>query len=70
MRAYQVFAAMTREQVARLLGALHEEAPALERQVLAAAAAAMKARLGFLRKRPPEAADGRAQSRGHEGQPG
>ncbi len=55
MRAYQVFGAMTREQVARLLGALHVEAPALERQVLAAAAAAMKARPGFLLKRPPEA---------------
>jgi hypothetical protein len=52
MRPFQVFSTMSPERAERFFERLHEHSPAVFHQSVAAAAAAMKARPAFLRKRP------------------
>jgi len=52
MRAYEIFAWMQPEDVERMLVVLSEKQPAFYAQALGAAAAAMKARPGYLLKQP------------------
>lgn len=52
MRAYEIFAWMQPDDVERLLVVLSEKQPAYYAQALGAAAAAMKARPGYLLKQP------------------
>lgn len=54
MRAYQVFAAMSPEEAARVLDALLEHAPGVYTQAVAAASVAFKARPQFLMKQPKD----------------
>lgn len=54
MRAWEVFAGMTPERAAQVLGVLEERAPAAYTQAVAAASAALKARPKFLMRRSPE----------------
>ncbi|MGH0033443.1 MAG: hypothetical protein ACQGVK_00295 [Myxococcota bacterium] len=52
MRPFQIFSAMAPERAERFFEKLNDSSPAVFEQTVAAAAAAMKARPGFLRKRP------------------
>ena len=50
MRPYQIFAAMDPEATKQFFGGLAEDSPAMFRQLLHAAAAAMKSRPSYLKK--------------------
>lgn len=52
MRSYQVFASLSSEHAAEMMGALSEKQPNVYLQALAAAAAAMKARPVYLQRQP------------------
>ncbi|MEN8183634.1 MAG: hypothetical protein ABFS46_13985 [Myxococcota bacterium] len=54
MRAHQVFAAMSPERAAALMGRLREDAPLAFAQALAVASASMRARPIYLARRPLE----------------